>query len=178
MTKKTKKREKFSRICKSETIITEILYCPLSCSPTLNNNKAILKFSLCKQWRNKKFLPSTQLAEPSRVVNEEQWPAVGREGEVHVVNGRLEVAEVAVFGEREELGARRHRHTREELVRVVLALLHDQLALDLLELAQQHQARHHVRRHDVEVAEEVAQQTRYVCERVLPEERLKGCGRE
>ena len=36
LTEKTKTREKFSRICKSETIITEIL---LSCSPRDNSYK-------------------------------------------------------------------------------------------------------------------------------------------
>lgn len=44
--------------------------------------------------------PGAELAEPGRVVDEEERPAVGREGKVHVVYGRLEVAEIAVLGQR------------------------------------------------------------------------------
>lgn len=119
-----------------------------------------------------KNLPGAQLAELGGRINEEHGPAVSRESKVHVVDGQLEVAQVAVLAHRQELGARGDRHARQELVRVVFALLHYQLALDLLELAQQHQTGHHVRRYYVQVAEEVAQQPSDVSERVLRTEVL------
>lgn len=82
------------------------------------------------------------------------------------------MAQIAVLGHGQELGARGDRHPGQEFVRVVLALLHDQLALDLLEFPQQHQAGHHVRRHHVQVAEEVAEQPGDVGKRVLRAQRV------
>lgn len=111
--------------------------------------------------------PGAQLAELGGGTDKEHGPAVGGESKVHVVNGQLKVAQIAILGQRQELGARRDWHPRQELVRVVLALLDYQLALDLLELPQEHQAGHHVRGHHVQVAEEVAQQPGNVGERVL-----------
>lgn len=57
-------------------------------------------------------------------MNDEHGPAVGGEGEVHVMNGRLEVGQIAVLGQGQEFSTRSDRHPREELVRVVLPLLH------------------------------------------------------
>lgn len=45
-------------------------------------------------------------------------------------------------------------------------LSHDRVPFQLLELPEQHQPRHHVRRNDVQVAEEVAQQAGNIGERV------------
>lgn len=111
--------------------------------------------------------PDAQLAELGGGTDEEYGPAIGGESKVHVVNGQLKVAQIAVLGQGQELGARRDWHPRQKLVRVVLALLDYQLALDLLELPQEHQTGHHVRGHHVQVAEEVAQQPGDVGERVL-----------
>lgn len=112
--------------------------------------------------------PGAQLAElGGGTGHKEHGPAVGSESKVHVVDGQLKVAQIAVLGQGQELGARRDRHPRQELVRVVLALLDYQLALDLLKLSQEHQTGHHVRGHHVQVAKEVAQQPGDIRERVL-----------
>lgn len=117
--------------------------------------------------KNPKDLPSAQLAELDGRTEKKYGPAVGGESKVHIVDGQLKVAQIAVLGQGQELGARCHRHSRQELVRIVLALLNYQLALDLLKLSEQHQTGHHVRGHHIQVAEEVAQQPGDVGERVL-----------
>lgn len=111
--------------------------------------------------------PGAQLAELGGGTDKEHGPAVGGEGKMHVVDGQLKVAQIAVLGQGQELGARCDRHPRQELVRVVLALLDYQLALNLLKLPQKHQTSHHVRGHHVQVAEKIAQQSGDVGKRVL-----------
>lgn len=83
------------------------------------------------------------------------------------MDGQLKVAQIAVLGQGQELGTRRHRHPRQKLVRIILALLDYQLALDLLKLSKQHQTGDHVRGYYVQIAEEVAQQPGDVGKRVL-----------
>lgn len=105
-------------------------------------------------------------------MDEEHGPAISGESETHVMNGRLEVAQITVLGQGQEFRARRNRHPRQELVRVVFPLLHDQLPLDLLELPQQYQAGDHVRRHHVQIAKEIAEQPGDIRERILRTEAI------
>lgn len=89
-------------------------------------------------------LPCAQLTEAGRVINEEHGPAISSQSEVHVMNGGLKMAQITVLGQGQEFRAGSNWHAGQKLVRVVFPLLHDQLALDLLELPQQHQTGDHV----------------------------------
>jgi len=86
---------------------------------------------------------------------------------VHIMDSQLKVTQVTVLSQRQEFAARSDWNSRQELVRIVLALLHYQLALDLLEFPQQDQSGYHVRWHDVQIAEEITQQPSDVGKRVL-----------
>lgn len=70
------------------------------------------------------------------MINEEHGPAISSESEVHIVNGRLEVAQIAVLGQGQEFSARCNWHAGQKLVRIVLSLLHYQFPFDFLELPQ------------------------------------------
>lgn len=81
-------------------------------------------------------LPCAQLTKTGGMTNEEHGPAISSEGEVHVMNGRLEVAQITILGQGQEFSARSNWHTGQKLVRIVLSLLHYQFPFDFLELPQ------------------------------------------
>lgn len=66
--------------------------------------------------------------------------------------------------QRQKLGPWGYGYARKELVSIIFTLLDDGLPFDLLELPQQDQAGDHVRWYDVQVPEEVGEQSRDVGE--------------
>jgi len=68
-------------------------------------------------------LPRTQLADLSGGIDEKHGPTIGGEGKVHIMDSQLEVTQVTILRQRQELCARSDRHSRQELIRIVLALL-------------------------------------------------------